>query len=71
MKKNCEKKYRRRDTKNLSTDADNSINTKKILVVMQNLQQQKNNKKNVNLTPFMSKSSHFFPLLFPKDSKNL
>ena len=43
------KKSRIRETKNLSTDADSSTNTKKILLVRQN-------SPAAVLTPFMSKS---------------
>ena len=67
------KKCRIRETKNLSTDADSSTDTKKILLVRQN------SPKNYfffrdNFTPFMSKTfqirDHFFPALFPKVSEN-
>ena len=69
-------KSRIRKTKNLSTDADITTDTKKILLVRLNLQQQqKNFFLPGNVTPFMSKGCPiwhpFFPLLFPKDSKNL
>ena len=63
-----------RETKHLSTNADSSTDTKKIL-----LERQNSPKKNLFLrgdfTPFISKSFHiwdyFFILLFPKDSENL
>ena len=68
------KKSRVRETKNLLTDADSSTDTKKILLVRQNLSKIKNKKLRCDLTPFMSKSiqiwDHSFPFL-PKYSKNL
>ena len=69
----CQKCHTR-ETLNLSTDADSSTDTKKILLVRQSLP-----KKNFflcgNLTPFICKSfqiwDNFFPFLFPKDFGNL
>ena len=68
------KKSRIRKTKHLSTNADRSTNTKKILVVRQNSPKNKLLVR-CNFTPFMSKRftirDHFFPLLFPKNSEYL
>ena len=63
-----------RETKHLSTNADSSTDTKKILLVRQNLP-----KTNFFLPgdfrPLSNKNvqmwDHFFPLLFPKDSESL
>ena len=69
-----EEKSRIQETKHLSTNADSSTNTKKILLVRQNSSTKKLLLR-VNLTTFISKSfqiwDHFLPLFFPKDSKNL
>ena len=71
--KTHQKKSRIRETKQLSTDADSSTDTKQILLVRQN--------SLIifflcgDFTPFIRKScqiwDHFFPLLFPKNSENL
>ena len=69
-----------RETKHLSTDADSSTDTKKILLRRQvspppKKKKEKRKKMCCDFTPFMSKSfqiwDNFFPLVFPKDSKNL
>ena len=70
---NIFKKSRIQETKHLSTVADSSTDTKKILLVRQN--SPKLTFLCGNFTPFISKSfqiwDHFFPLLFLKDSENL
>ena len=67
-------KSRIRETNHLSTNADSRTDTKKILLVWQNLPEFFFFLRS-NFTVFISKSfqirDHFFPLLFPKDSENL
>ena len=65
-KRNFFSKFRIRETKHLSTDADSSTNTKKILLVRQNLR-----RFNTLYKQKFSNLRQFFPLLFPKDSENL
>ena len=65
------KVFRTQETKNHLTDADSSTDTKKILLVRQKLPLFLRG----NFELFMSTSFHiwdqFFPLVFPRDSKNL
>ena len=67
-------KSRIQETKHHSTDANSSTDTKKILLVRQNLSKIKLFLARW-FTVFMSKKfqilDHFFPLVFPKDSENL
>ena len=61
----------------LSTDADSSTDTKKIMLERQNSlkKEEKNFFWRGDFTTLMSKSfqiwDHFFPLLFPKDAEYL
>ena len=60
--------------KHLSTDADSTTDTKKIMLVRQNWSKKKLFLRD-NFTPFMHKSIHIwnylFPLVFPEDLENL
>ena len=74
MFRNTILKSRIQETKHLSTDADSSTDTKKILLVRQSFQKKLFFLRG-NFSHFISKSfqiwHHFFQLFFPKDSNNL